>query len=38
LVIEAKGIPHFAMTKEEGAELQVTAIGPAGLLFLGDQK
>ena len=38
VIIEAKGIPHNAMTKEEGAELQVTAIGPAGLQFLGDHK
>ena len=38
VIIEAKGVPHYAMTKAEGAELQVTAIGPAGLQFLSDQK
>jgi len=38
VIIEAKGVPHFAMTKEEGVVLQVTAIGPAGLQFVGDQK
>jgi hypothetical protein len=38
VIIEAKGVPHFAMTKEEGTELQVTAIGPAGLQFIGEQK
>lgn len=38
VIIEAKGVPHFAMTKEEGAVLQVTAIGPAGLQFLSDKK
>ena len=39
VIIEAKGVPHFAMTKEEGAVLQVTAVGPAGLEFLSkDQK
>ena len=38
VIIEAKDVPHFAMTKDEGTVLQVTAIGPAGLQFLGDQK
>jgi hypothetical protein len=38
VIIEAKGVPHFAMTKEEGAVLQVTAIGPAGLQFLSDKN
>jgi quercetin dioxygenase-like cupin family protein len=38
VIIEAKGVPHFAMTKDEGAVLQVTAIGPAGLQFSGEKK
>ena len=38
VIIEAIGVPHFALTKEEGATLQVTAIGPAGIKILSDQK
>jgi quercetin dioxygenase-like cupin family protein len=37
VIIETKGVPHFAMTKEEGAVLQVTAIGPAGLQLIDPQ-
>jgi quercetin dioxygenase-like cupin family protein len=38
VIIEAKGVSHFAMTEEEGTVLQVTAIGPAGLRFVDEQK
>lgn len=38
VIIEARGLPHFAMTREEGTELQVTAIGPAGLTYLEGQR
>ncbi|HEX9449818.1 MAG TPA: cupin domain-containing protein [Burkholderiales bacterium] len=38
VIIEAKGVPHFATTKDEGVDLQVTAIGPAGLQFVSDKK
>ena len=34
VIIEPKGVAHYAMTKEEGAELQVNSMGPAGMKFL----
>ena len=34
VIIEPKGIAHYAMTKQDGAELQVTSIGPAGMTFV----
>ncbi len=34
VVIEPPGVAHYAMTKEEGAELQTNSTGPAGMTFL----
>jgi len=34
VIIEPKGIAHYAMTKQEAAELQVTSMGPAGMTFV----
>jgi quercetin dioxygenase-like cupin family protein len=34
VVIEPRGVAHYAMTKEEGAELQVNSTGPAGMKFV----
>jgi hypothetical protein len=34
VIIEPKGVAHYAMTKQGGAELQITSIGPAGMSFV----
>jgi quercetin dioxygenase-like cupin family protein len=34
VIIEPKDVAHYAMTKQGGAELQITSIGPAGMTFL----
>lgn len=34
VIIEPKGVAHYALTKQGGAELQITSIGPAGMTFL----
>jgi quercetin dioxygenase-like cupin family protein len=38
VVIEPRGVAHYAMTKEEGAELQTNSTGPAGMTFLQQGK
>ena len=38
VIIEPKGVPHYAMTKDDGAELQVSAIGPTATRFLNETK
>ncbi len=38
VIIEPKGVPHYAMTKDEAVELQVSAIGPAGTKFLNESR
>ncbi len=38
VIIEPKGVAHFAMTKDAGAELQVNSVGPAGMKFLQRDK
>jgi hypothetical protein len=38
VIIESKGLPHYAMTKEEGAEIQTTSMGPAGMQYIEPGK
>ena len=38
VIIEPKGVPHYAMTKDEGAELQVSAIGPTATKFVNETR
>lgn len=38
VIIEPRGVAHYAMTKEDGAELQVNSMGPAGMKFVPSDK
>ena len=38
VIIESRGVAHFAMTKEEGAEIQTTSTGPAGMQYIEQGK
>lgn len=38
VIIEARGVAHFAMTKEEGAEIQTNSTGPAGMQYIEPGK
>ena len=38
VIIESKGVPHYAMTKQEGAEIQTTSMGPAGMQYIEPGK
>jgi len=38
VIIEPRGVAHYALTREQGAELQVTSIGPAGMSFVTPRE
>ncbi|HVY06269.1 MAG TPA: cupin domain-containing protein [Burkholderiales bacterium] len=38
VIVEPRGVAHFAMAGEEGAELQTNSTGPAGMTFLEPAK
>lgn len=38
VIIESRGVAHYAMTKEEGAEIQTTSTGPAGMQYIEPGK
>ncbi|MEO8006820.1 MAG: cupin domain-containing protein [Betaproteobacteria bacterium] len=38
VIIESRGVAHYAMTKEEGAEIQTNSTGPAGMQYLEPGK
>ena len=38
VIIESRGVAHYAMTKEEGAEIQTTSMGPAGMQYIEPGK
>jgi hypothetical protein len=38
VIIESRGVAHYAMTKEEGAEIQTNSTGPAGMQYIEPGK
>ena len=38
VIIESRGVAHYAMTKEEGAEIQTNSTGPSGMQYLEPVK
>jgi quercetin dioxygenase-like cupin family protein len=38
VIIESKGVPHYAMTKQEGTEIQTTSMGPADMQYIEPGK